>query len=249
MLKNFTHDYKEIFTKRGGDYHKAMLSCPLARNKEFEQIVKIAEISDGMKVIDCPSGGGYLRNYIEHDIDLVPVEFTNAFNDRAEKGEILLSPDGKIPLDDNIGDRVISLAGLHHKDNLQLFLHEIYRCLKPEGLFAVSDVLLGSDVDRFLNIFVHENSTMGHEGKFLIPDVFCEELSKVGFKVKSIDRVNYNWQFYSIAQMVEFCKLLFGIDKASDSQVEGGIREYLGVNEENGTYNMPWELLFVSALK
>jgi hypothetical protein len=49
--------------------------------------------------------------------------------------------------------------------------------------------------------------------------------------------------------MVYFCKRLFGIDRATDSQVLAGIEQYLGYQIVENQCLMNWELFFFKAVK
>ncbi len=49
--------------------------------------------------------------------------------------------------------------------------------------------------------------------------------------------------------MTEYCRLMFGIARATPQQIETAIRDYLGLKQADGQYHMGWELLFIAAVK
>jgi SAM-dependent methyltransferase len=244
-------EYAEIFDARGRDYHEAMLRFPEARDDEFANIIKYADLSDGQTVCDYPSGGGYLEDYLNHDVNLILLENSQVFLQCAiehSNAKRLLVENYKIPMADGSADRFISLAGLHHVDDKTVVFAEIYRCLKHGGKFAVADVRVGSGAAGFLNEFVHENSEAGHEGIFLHEET-KKELESCGYTVSFAQPIAYSWQFASVDDMVEYCRLMFGINRANPQKIEDAIRHYLGLWEKDGEYYMGWELMFIVAQK
>lgn len=244
-------EYAEIFDARGRDYHEAMLRFPHARDAEFANILACADLHDGQVVCDYPSGGGYLEDYITHAVDLTLLENSHVFLQCAgehSQAKRVLVEHGKIPLPDNSADRFISLAGLHHVADKTDVFAEIYRCLKPGARFAIADVREGSGTDRFLNDFVHNHSTDGHEGIFL-NDSTKKELESCGYTVSFMQPIHYTWTFATIADMTEYCRLMFGINRATPAQIEQAIRTHLGLGEKDGAFHMGWELLFIAADK
>src|SRR5262249_13584191 len=138
----------------------------------------------------------------------------------------LLVQKGEIPLPSDGADRFISLAGLHHLTDKPAFFREVRRCLKPGGIFALSDAYEGSGTGGFLNEFVHAHSEEGHEGIFLNAQT-VDEVTQSGYRIISARSIAYPWKFASIADMVECCRLMFGITRATPEAIEGAVRHYL----------------------
>ena len=244
-------EYAEIFDARGRDYHEAMLRFPHARDEEFEAILHSAALSDGQTVCDYPAGGGYLEEYITQKIDLKLLETSQVFLQCAadhSQAERLLVEKGHIPLPNESVDCFISLAGLHHIDDKRDVFAEIYRCLKKGGRIALADAYTGSGVGGFLNEFVHEYSEAGHEGIFL-QDSTRDDLESCGYKVTFMQPKRYHWNFATIADMCEYCRLMFGISQASPEQIEAAINQYLSISHHEDGVSMGWELLFIVAEK
>jgi len=244
--------YKDIFNQRGALYHQAMLECPMARREEFTHVINLADLSDGMVVADIPSGGCYLLPFIEQNIDLIAVETSDVFNRQAETLDntrtIVCQDLCAMTLTSGSLDRVISLAGAHHLSNQQLFFSEVYRLLKTNGIFALADVRFGSGVARFLNTFVDQHNSMGHHGDFLSLKT-REQLENSGFEVTRMETIDFNWNFKSEVEMIQFCRKLFGLDLADDIQILSGIRNHVGYTAGNDGCCLKWELLFFQALK
>jgi len=244
-------EYAEIFDARGRDYHEAMLRFPWAREEEFFAILKHADLKDGQVLCDYPSGGGYLEDFLTRDVELILLETSHVFLQCAgsySRARREMVKDGVIPLAGETADRFVSLAGLHHIVDKKPLFKEVRRCLKPGGKFAVADAYEGSGVAGFLNTFVHEHSDAGHEGIFLNEGTRAE-LEGCGFHVGSMQPVAYPWKFSSLADMTEYCRLMFGITRATPQQIENAIRHYLGITEEKNAFHMGWELLFTVAEK
>jgi len=163
--------YKEIFNKRGNSYNAAMFDCPNARQNEFNQIIELAEISAGQLVLDIPSGGGYLKNFINAPVKIISVETSSLFIQDLQPTSsqtILLCNDiSNTLLPDSCTDRIISLAGLHHIEQRFDLYREMFRMLKPGGYFCMADACTDSNVASFLNVFVNQFNSMGHRGVFL----------------------------------------------------------------------------------
>jgi len=244
-------DYAEIFNARGRAYHEAMQRWPEARVFEFSQAVTLADLRAGDCVCDYPSGGGYLSSFLNVPVRLVLLESSSVFLEctRANVScEQLLVDQGEIPLPAATVDRVISIAGLHHvADKNRLFL-DVHRCLKPGGRLVIADVFDGSAVGRFLNEFVHENSDEGHQGIFLGDDT-ASDLARCGYEVTFAQRLTYPWQFPSLEAMVEFCRLLFGLRRASSEGIASALQSYLGFEQRDGRFLLNWELFFLAADK
>jgi SAM-dependent methyltransferase len=249
--KKHVPEYAEIFNARGRNYHEAMRRFPRAREEEFRNVLDHASLRDGQTVCDYPSGGGYLENFLTHDVDLVLLETSQIFLQCAaehSRARRLLVHDGKIPMPPQSADRFISLAGLHHVGDKCSLFAEVHRCLKPSGQFIIADAGENSGVARFLNGFVHEHSEEGHEGIFINPATRAE-LEECGFKVTFMQPIAYPWKFDSIHDMTEYCRLMFGITRATPAEIEKAIRALLGIKNENGIWQMGWKLLFIVAEK
>ena len=240
------NDYSEIFNARAKQYHLAMQTCPKARDAEFLALLHDLPAS-AIDVLDVPAGGGYLARYLQSHLQLTSCDFSEGF---VETGMPLANPQ-TLPYAADTFDAVLSLTGLHHVSfkNQNAFLRESHRVLRTKGSFLVGEVLRGSPVDPFLNDFVHRHNSQGHSGDFF-DEGFKAQLAEAGFEQISMCVRKYIWQFADVASMLCYCKNMFGIDKASDSELDRGLREYLNYRQvQNGTVQLPWQLVFYHAVK
>lgn len=242
--------YEEIFLHRGHDYNMAMIQMPHVRNNEFNAIIDIikpyCQNNNNIILVDIPSGGSYLKSYLPTNINYIGLEVTQFTS--MQSSQITLW--SNLPFNENSVDIVVCMTALHHLDEKGrlLFYGEVLRILKPNGIFIIADVILGSFVDKFLNIFVDKFNSMGHKGIFFNNNDIIK-LQKKGFnKVNSVVK-SYPWTFKTIEEMVNFVKLLFGLDLASNKDIEDNIGNYLDIKVNSTCVTFEWELMFIVANK
>jgi SAM-dependent methyltransferase len=222
-----------------------MQLVPGARRQEFALALDGVELKPTAVLCDIPSGGGYLFDHLpsNFDIRLVAVDPSEVFartwsNERIEWH---LGPLDRLPLADNTADSLVSIAGLHHVEDRRSVFSEMRRVLRHGGALCILDVPVGATTDRFLNDFVHRHNSMGHEGRF-VDDDFRMDLAATGFHIKSDELCRYAWEFSSEAEMIEFIRLMFWLDKASPATISEGLKEFLGVVVDDRCCKMSWEL-------
>ena len=232
------NDYKVIFQQRANDYHFAMQQYPHARSQEFEKLLANTDFSVVNKVLDVPSGGGYMKNYIPKNVSVTLTDFSEGFTNKSIS---LVSPD-KLPFESASFDVVLSLSGMHHLQNVPQFIEECLRVTKNEGYFIFADVKKNTKVDIFLNQFVNQYNSMGHCGNFFSENDF-ENYPNIQNKIITCKYNEYPFMFKAKAELIHFFKLLFGLDKATETQIFNGVNDILGINQTNSGLEVNWGLL------
>jgi len=240
--------YKDIFDKRANSYHSAMRAFPLARQQEFAWAVKYLDVKPGSIICDVPSGGGYLRDFVlEEDCYFHFLETCESFasySPDCANGTTQLCKFENLPLKEQSVDRLISLAALHHVQNRNQVFQEFRKVLKPQGKILIVDVEENSNTANFLNIFVNDYNSMGHQGDFINERVI-ELLQLNQMEVISIHRPQLQWCFDNKNDTVSFCRCLFGLDKATDEEIYTGITTYLNPGKEGNKVKLDWQLVYI----
>mgnify|MGYP001818105169 CR=1 FL=1 len=102
-VRKFHHaariEYGDIFDQRGQLYHEAMRSYPECRSQEFMSVIAMADIKAGMTVVDVPSGGAYLADYLD-GARFIGLETSRAFAElaRDRTDSVLIVENGQFPL-------------------------------------------------------------------------------------------------------------------------------------------------------
>jgi len=108
-------NYEDIFTQRGGSYHRAMQLWPEARANDFLLPLQWLVPQPGERLLDVPAGGGYLRKYLPDGCEWLGHEPCDAFEGQGQGPahglEQSLLP---LPFADASAQCAISIAGVHH---------------------------------------------------------------------------------------------------------------------------------------
>ena len=120
---------------------------------------EFAQIKTGDTVVDLGSGAGndcfIARALAGPTGKIIGIDFTAAMIDKARANaeklgfnnvEFRLGDIEKMPLTSNVADVVVSNCVLNLVPNKRNVLHEIFRVLKTEGHFSISDVVLVGDL-------------------------------------------------------------------------------------------------------
>lgn len=249
-MPNGFEEYGDIFEQRGHRYHAAMCACPQARDAELETAVAWSALRTGQVLCDVPSGTGYLRRFVDARVTVVHVETSPVFArlGRAQGAPVALGTMYDLPLRTAGADRVLSLAALHHVADKGRFYREAFRILRPGGGLCIGDAGADSAVAGFLNGFVHAHNSMGHEGRFIGPEI-AADLEAAGFRVDRAADVAVPWRFRSPDEMVAFVQALFGLDRATPAQILRGVSEQLGWDRTDDGCQLRWALRFVRATR
>jgi ubiquinone/menaquinone biosynthesis C-methylase UbiE len=120
---------------------------------------KFAKIKKGDTVIDLGSGAGndcfVARAEVGENGKIIGIDFTPEMIEKARGNvkrrgftnvEFVLGDIDNMPLESNLADVIVSNCVLNLVPNKQAVFKEIYRVLKPNGHFSISDIVLLSDL-------------------------------------------------------------------------------------------------------
>jgi SAM-dependent methyltransferase len=221
------------FHNRAESYLSALSSYPDVLAKEFS-----------CALLTIPSGCEKVEKFIPCDLNIKHIAFeTN--KDWSELTNINYCSFDRIPCEDQSVNTILSLASLHHcnaEERIQ-FYKEAKRLLKPGGKLVMGDVLLDSNQDKWLNIFVNKYNPFGHNGEFWTAEE-AKLLQSVGFSV-TYSIQEYSWDFPDNKSMYDFCRKLFFINSASDEELYDGLTKYLNANFDS--HSIPWKLIYFTA--
>lgn len=240
--------YEDLFEKRGRSYDSAMRQFPEARRQEFLNIANKIGREGEFTLLDIPAGGGYLEKYLgtqclyhRHE----PCsEFGSAQHPHGSSEQLVPTPFNVEQF-----DVICSLAGLHHVIDKVALFEELHRVAKPNAQLIVCDVAEGSAVAKFLDEFVGEHNSTGHEG-FYINSQTEQELLQVGWSIVDSAATPVKWQFEHEDAMVQFCTQLFDIQDVDRGAVLGALQQQLGFQRLNNSHvELNWNLHTLTARK
>lgn len=243
--------YEDIFNQRGELYNRAGNAYPEARSQERLLILERLQLTDGCRVCDIPSGGGYVADgLVSRGLPaeaLVCVEPSKLFAQGLDpRYPRLVGHMDRIPLADQSVDRIISLAGIHHLEDKRPFFREARRILGRGGIIAVADVMVGTPAAGFLNEAVDRYTETGHEGIFLEQGELTRLMRETGFTPLDETHRRFTWDFPDMDAMVFYCRSLFGMVKAGDQQVLDSIYQHLEVTDGEDGVHMAWSLVYAT---
>jgi len=247
------NDYDKRFKNKFNSYIYAQLNFPNVMKHEFETALELCKDKLQKKVdyelvfVNIPAEILFERYLFDlsfpNKVEYIPFEFSKEF---ASLSNFRQTNINHIDMPDQSVDIIMSIASLHHFtiEERLIFYKECRRILKPDGVFIIGDVLKGSKQDIWLNQFVNEYNSNGHNG------IFFEEneklsLQEAGFKVE-IQHKQYTWNFDSTTSMCEYCINLFGLNKINSSSfLLKYLYQYLQYNiNDDLTCEFPWSLIY-----
>jgi len=238
--------YQDIFAVRGQSYHTAMLLFPHARDQEFLRVFDQVDMNTVKQVLDLPSGGGYLKSFLPDAAELDCIDPCAEFRNAEVKTvtlENLDLPVGKY-------DLIVNLAALHHVENQRALLTAMLDSLNPGGYLVVGDVTADTGIANFLDNFAGSYNQTGHEGNFLplSPPDFL--LAYNGAELLEYRQKDCPWVFANLDELLDFCRLLFGLVSVEDNILRAALDDYVGIQyEPEGTVKLDWQLTYLTLRK
>jgi SAM-dependent methyltransferase len=244
--------YQDIFEKRGVAHDQAFRLYPQACEDECKAILELAAPQPGETLLDVPSAGGFLTTHLDvQGVQVLAVDPSPVLHALCRRlvPDSFLSPIDQLPFLDGQVDVAICLSGLHHEPGLSAVFSELRRVLRRGGRLAIAEVIEGSAVANFLNGFVDQHNSMGHQGVFWSAG-FRAILDAAGWRVVHDEARHYHWRFDNRASMADCLALMFGIDLATPDQIADAVEAQLGVEAlPNGQLGVRWSLQHVLAFR
>jgi SAM-dependent methyltransferase len=213
-----------------------MTTSPQARDLEFRQLFLRSLPGRAEKILDVPRLGGYLARACP---DLGPVLCLD-FAPPVHAGVQQVDPLGPWPVPK--ADRLVSLAALHHLEDLEGFLANACRHLLPGARIHLGDVAAGSPIAGFLDDFVGLHTPTGHRGFYR---TFHTLLYPAPLRLLHVEERPCPWRFACEAEMVAFCRRLFYLQEVSDAAILAALRQRIGVEHRGGAVWLRWHLTYV----
>ena len=239
-------DYLESFNKRGNEYKYAIDNYIYIIENEFKEINNLINFENEISIVNI-AGGVPINLYFPSEIKInyIPLEINEKLS---QIYNYQLVKNNNLELSSESIDYVTLITFLHHyTDNERIELYnECKRVLKPGGKLIIADVIKDSKQDRFLNGFVNQYNSSGHNGIFF-NQLDIEDLNM--FNYSEYRKNTYYWISNNLEELCDFFRNLFGLDLASDSDIINGINNYLDIEKKDDKYYITWEICYLISIK
>lgn len=232
-------DYQDSFKYRVDSFLYAINKYPNCYDNELLIAIEMLDPKSYDTIVNLGGGGINLNKFLNKDINYIPLEFNSEFSKICN---IPLCSFNQLPFQNDTIDKFLILALLHHFtiEERDILYKEIFRSLKKDGVFVLSDVIINSKQDIWLNQVVDKFNPFGHKGKF-----FDENdknlLLKNNFDVK-VSHKKYFWEFTDENEMIQFMKHLFYLQIDNQKCLEL-LNNTFNISINN-KYSLEWELIY-----
>lgn len=237
-------EYISSFTNRTHSYINAIEKHNYVLDEEINTAIKMLNLEKNDVLLNAFAGGISLKEYINKDLNISYLAFDT--HQDFLTNDIHLFTLNHIPIKSQSINKIICLATLHHLNNTErnTLYNEFYRILVPGGMLVIGDVIQNSSQAKWLNIFVNKYNSNGHKGLFFTQNDSVL-INKNNFKV-NVSIENYNWNFKSDSDLIDFFKSLFGLNLCHNNNLLfNNIKKYL--HYKNG--KIPWKLIYFQCIK
>lgn len=243
-------DYTDIFTGRAGGYATASLRWPEIRSQEFASYFACLGLRAGDRFLDVPCGHGQAFQLVPSDVEYVGLDPAEDFVLACASAcaPVVQSNLRHLPFHAQTFHVVGSLTGVHHEIDRREIYSEWFRILRPGGRLVLMDVWVDSRTGVFLNGFVNDWNSQGHQGDFLMK-ADLDVLRQVGFDQILLSQMDYCWHAPSDAAMHDFMLDLFGLDLQPGLALMRRAWLELGWTPMDAACHIPWTLAAVTATK
>jgi len=154
---------------------------------------KFAKIKKGNTVIDLGSGAGndcfVARAEVDETGKVIGIDFTPEMIEKAKNNvkrlgftnvEFIQGDIDNMPVNSDLADVIVSNCVLNLVPNKKAVFKEIYRVLKPNGHFSISDIVLVGDLPEKIKSAAEMYS--GCVSGAIKKDLYIEYIKETGFK-------------------------------------------------------------------
>lgn len=180
-VRNFWDKTADIYSSINQEFGNIHL-------QRFQEAIKYINPKPGQKILNIWSRTGLAIPYLRQkcsQVDITNLEVSPKFIEIAKKNfpqEKFQTTDlTNLPFEDNYFDYVLSLETLEHTPNPLIFLQELYRTIKPNGLLIMSLPPATATIPLIIYEFFFTNHGEGPH-KFLSSKKVKKLLKMAGFK-------------------------------------------------------------------
>ncbi|WP_413378815.1 class I SAM-dependent methyltransferase [Alkalihalobacillus sp. 1P02AB] len=215
-----------------------------SKGKDLKKLVELLDCSGEEQFLDIATGGGHVANAVAPLVkQVVALDLTKEILQVAKKfiegngnsnvDYVEASADA-LPFADHQFDRVTCRIAAHHFPNIEDFLKEVYRVLKPNGLFILIDNVApeNKDCDQFYN-YIEKVRDYSHQRAYKKTE-WLKEHEKVGFELIEMHL------FEKVFDFENWCRLMDVGEKEKEElthaflQADDKIKAKFRVTLENG---------------